>query len=191
MVVRILVDANVLYSRTLRDWLFLLQACSNHDIFVTCYTEDIRVEVLNNLRKSDPDMDGQAMTVLSDRIAESMWERIEDYPGIPDAPIADPYDRHVHAAAIAGQVDKLLTCDKGFLDLPESVTDGLPYEICTPEQVFLLLDDGHPWVVREVARVQWEHWRKKDPGSDLPDRLAKADCPEFAERVRRHIDSLD
>ncbi|MDO8150109.1 PIN domain-containing protein [Isoptericola sp. b408] len=188
MVVRILVDANVLYSRSLRDWLFLLEAGSNHNIFVTCYTEDIRVETLNNLRKDHPDMDGKALTVVSDRIAKSMWERIEDYPAIPDAPIADPYDRHVHAAAVAGGVDKLLTCDGGFLKLPEPVTDGLPYEICTPEELFLLVDDGHPDVVRDVARHQWEYHRKKDPSADLPSYLARAGCPQFAKRVRLHIE---
>ncbi len=49
----VLLDANILYSRTLRDWIALLQ---NHSegLFSVAWTEDIMVETLYHLRKDHP-----------------------------------------------------------------------------------------------------------------------------------------
>lgn len=187
MVTRILADANVLYSRTLRDWLLQLQIASAGAMFTTCWTEDIRAEVLYHLRKENPDMDGAALTRVADRIAGSMTERIEDYRSGADAPVADQFDRHVHAAAVAGQVDILMTNDIDFLNLAEDVADRLPYDICTADQVFVLIDDSHPHLVREVTQDTWDYWRRRSPDADVPERLKLAGCPDFADRVRDHI----
>lgn len=190
MASRILVDANVLYSRTLRDWLLMLQIETGGTMFTTCWTVDILAETIANVRKNNPHMHGGAMTALHDHIIGSMTEQIVQYGPADDDPIADIYDRHVHAAAIAGQVDILMTADTGFLTLPQDVTDVLPYEICTADSVFTLIADGNPAAVRAVAGAQWEYWRKKNPSSDIPARLAASGCPDFALRVSEHIARL-
>lgn len=168
----------------------MLQLESGGTMFATCWTVDILAETIAKVRKNNPHMPGGAITMLHDHITGSMTERIDDYAPTSDDPIADIYDRHVHAAAIAGQVDILMTADKGFLDLPREVSDTLPYEICTSDHVFVLIDDGYPSVVRAVACAQWEYWRKKDPGSDLPAKLKASGCPDFAQRVSDHIHRL-
>lgn len=190
MVSRILVDANVLYSRTLRDWLLMLQLETAATMFTTCWTVDILAETIANVRKKNPHMQGGAMTALHDHVTGSMTEQIVQYGPADGDPIADVYDRHVHAAAISGQVDILMTADTDFLDLPQDVTDTLPYEICTADGVFTLIDDGNPAAVRTVAGAQWEYWRRKSPSSDLPAKLAASGCPAFALRVSDDIARL-
>ncbi|MFD7843458.1 hypothetical protein ACFV4K_11060 [Nocardia sp. NPDC059764] len=51
---RVLVDANILYSRTLRDWLSLLYLRGGHGMFQVFWTEDIMAETLYWLRKNNP-----------------------------------------------------------------------------------------------------------------------------------------
>lgn len=46
MVTRVLVDANVLFSRTQRDWLFLLKLKSEGRIFTVSSTVDIIAETV-------------------------------------------------------------------------------------------------------------------------------------------------
>ncbi|MBM4686397.1 hypothetical protein GS532_22210 [Rhodococcus hoagii] len=50
----VLVDANILYSRTLRDWLALLYLDASSDMFEVKWTDDIMVEFQYNLRKKNP-----------------------------------------------------------------------------------------------------------------------------------------
>ncbi|GAA4416204.1 hypothetical protein GCM10023169_03280 [Georgenia halophila] len=97
-------------------------------MFTSCWTVDILAETIASIRKDDPHLSGGAVTVLHDRIVGSMTERIDDYTPTTDDPIADVFDRHVHAAALAGQVHIVMTQDNGFLKLPTATTDKLAYE---------------------------------------------------------------
>ena len=54
MVTRVLIDANVLYSRTLRDWILLLEIESEARMFKVHWTEDILAEVLYRTRRKSP-----------------------------------------------------------------------------------------------------------------------------------------
>ncbi len=52
----VFVDANVLYSRTQRDWLGLLHR--DTDAFEVFWSEDVITEALYHLRKKHQDWDG-------------------------------------------------------------------------------------------------------------------------------------
>lgn len=186
---RILPDANVLYPRTLRDWLLILQAAPA-EIFTTCWTVDILAETIANLRKNNPNLPGGAATAIHDHITSILTERIDDYTPGPDSPVADPYDRHVHAAAVAAGVDLLVTSDADFLNLPADVVERLPYEIWAPDDFFVLVDDQEPAIVHAVTCTQWDHWRRREPSSDLAHHLDASGCPKFAQRVREHIRTM-
>ncbi len=47
----VLVDANVWYSRTLRDWIGMLYTTPDAPPFLVHWTEDIMAELLYHLRK--------------------------------------------------------------------------------------------------------------------------------------------
>ncbi|MET9259389.1 hypothetical protein [Amycolatopsis sp. NPDC004079] len=111
--------------------------------------------------------------------------RIDDYPSGQDAVVlADPFDRHIHAAAIAGSMDCVVSLDHGFTDLPTAARDTLDYEIYTPDEFFLLIDDSSPRLVRATLRRQIRYFSGSGRAHlDFAGALVKSDCPAFAERI--------
>lgn len=59
---RVFVDANILYSRTIRDWLFALST-SKIQMFDLFSSEDVFAEVVYHYRRSNPKRSGDEETV--------------------------------------------------------------------------------------------------------------------------------
>lgn len=189
MPTRVLVDANVLFSRTLRDWLALLYL-EGEALFSVHWTEDILAETIRGLRRKNPEWPGQMTTSIHDRIRDTFeGGRVDDFTYDPSYAGKDPDDRHVHAAAVACDAHILLTNDDGFT-LTAGDRKALPYEIYKPDPFFVLVDDGSPELVQRVTAIQQKYWVKRDAGANLPRVLRDAGCNEFAERVREHLQGL-
>lgn len=186
MVIGVLVDANVLRSRTLRDWLFLLREHSDGSLFTVHATEDIVAEVVYTMRRDKPDLPGRVTKQLHDLIMRCLDDVVSDYTVDGSFEGADENDAHVHAAALACEAGLLLTADKGFTAVPEHVDDTLPYEVHTPDSFFTLVDDSAPLAVRTVTERQAAFWSGRQDGRPLVDALRDADCPRFAARVALH-----
>ncbi|MFC6088217.1 PIN domain-containing protein [Saccharothrix lopnurensis] len=183
-------DANVLYSRTLRDWLALLQIRSTEEIYTVYWTEDVLAEAIYHLRRRHPDWPGARITSMRDLIAKTFeGGRVDDFT-IDDSFFGgDGDDRHVHAAAVACQADLILTSDNGFFTVGHDA-DAKPYEVYKPDEFFMLVDDSAPHLVRQVTREQTVHWVRTSGRADLAGKLVDAGCPRFAERVRAHQGQL-
>lgn len=186
MITRVLPDANVLFPRTIRDWLLMLANAAGQGAYTVAYTEDILSETIYSLRRKHSHLTGSQITRVRDSIAGAMSERIDDYGNGADAPVDDLFDRHVHAAAVAGRIDAVVTSDKGFLNLADEAKDQLPYEIYCPDEFFLLVDDSMPHFVREVLEEMLQHHRKLEKPLNFDEVLIQSSCPLFAERVRAH-----
>lgn len=63
----------------------------------------------------------------------------------------------------------------------------MPYEVITPDEFFLLIDDCAPDLVQAVIGEQIHHLTQRGRRVELPERLQGAGCPHFAERVLRHL----
>ncbi|WP_336156695.1 PIN domain-containing protein [Amycolatopsis sp. VC5-11] len=187
MPTRVLPDANVLHARTLRDWLLLLKDTGNASMFHVFYTEDILAETIQSIRRRNSGLSGTEITKVRDAIAGTMDGRIDDYPSGQEAvALTDPFDRHIHAAAVAGSMDCVVSLDRGFTDLPTSVRDTLDYEIYTPDEFFVLIDDSSPRLVRATLRRQIQYFSGRGRTHlDFAGALAKSGCPAFAERIAR------
>lgn len=188
---RVLPDANVLFPRTLRDWLLLLRNYTSGEMFQLYYTEDIIAEAIARIRDRKPELDGGAITWIADELRKAMTRLDnftidqESYPG------PDEGDLHVHSAAHCNKINKLVTLDKGFLDLSEDQKDELHYDIFTPDDFFTLIQDSSPETVRLVTQDQFQHWsRKCGVRPDLPQRLRDSKCPQFATAVEQHVIDL-
>lgn len=189
MAVRVLYDANVLFSRTVRDWLLMLQLETGGRVFVGCWTEDILAEVVHGLRRADGRRSGGDVSRLRDRIAEVLeGGRIEDYDCTVEYTGVDPDDRHVHAAAIAGDVGILVTDDQGLLALRDDAR--LPYDVMSSDDFLVLVGESAPAPVTAVAEKQLEHAITTGRDTDLAGRLNAAGCPAFAGVVRRVLQQL-
>ncbi|TVU61951.1 PIN domain-containing protein [Paenarthrobacter nitroguajacolicus] len=186
----VLLDANILYSRTLRDWIGLLQ-CEAPSLFTVVWTEDIMVETLYHLRKNNPLWSEKQIGGLRRQFeAAFTGGQITGYQIDTALTYPDIGDAHVHAAAVHGAVDILVT--KNGKDFPYS--DDLPYEIYEPDDFLVLVDDAAPQAVRAVTESQLRYYHQKcssDEGVDLPLRLKKAEAPKFAARVREHLQHMD
>lgn len=191
MPTRVLVDANVLYSRTLRDWLCLLYL-EGEPLFSIHWTEDILAETVYHLRRDHPGWSGRKITSIHDRIRQTFeGGRVDDFVDDPSYQGKDPNDRHVHAAAVTCQANILLTDDAGFAGWVDDVESAeLPYEIYKPDQFFVLVDDASPELVLRVTAEQQKYWIDKNGGANLPKALRAAGCEYFAERVRQHLQTL-
>ena len=190
MATGVLVDANVLFSKTLRDWLFLLRNETNASMFTVYATEDILAETIYNLRRKWPAAPGHTTSRVSELIREQLDDLVRDYEVDDSYPGSDKDDAHVHAAAVAAGAAVVLTDDSDFTKLAPEVADQLPYEIHTPDSFFTLIDDSSPLKVRAVTEQQLKHFLKRHDEVDLPARLKAAGCPNFAQRVRLHLQVL-
>lgn len=161
-------------------------------MFQLAYTEDILAEVLYHIRRNNVGLTGTQITIIRDQIAATMDRRISRYPSGEDAlHIGDPFDRHLHAAAVAGAMDCIITDDAGFTGLSVNQRDLLEYEIYTADEFLTLVDDSSPSTVVVALHRQIEH-RSRRPGAsfDFVERLVAANCPSFAGRVKRHCQQL-
>lgn len=189
VVIRVLADANVLHSRTLRDWALMLNVETKGELFTMSYTEDILAETIATIRRRHVNLDGTAITLLADRIRTSMTDRIDRYPLRQDSPVKDDKDHHVHAAAVAAGMDMLVTLDNDFLRLADEATDALPYEIICPDDFFVLIDDSDPRATRTTTLKQPGYWTGRGV-TNLAVQLRRAGCPGFGERVANHLRAL-
>lgn len=68
-VLRVFVDANVLYSRTQRDWLALIYLQGQQSPYEVYWSEDVLAEVAYHLRRRHPLWSGRKIATFRDRIA--------------------------------------------------------------------------------------------------------------------------
>jgi len=163
----VFVDANVLYSRSLRDWLVLMALDSQYTAYALRWSEAVLAETFYRLRRNNPE--------APERQVER-WRELMD-ENFPEAKIthwdpksvprpADPNDHHVLAAAYAGGVDVLITCDKdieNFQQCLDEVDAGITVQHV--DDFLCLIADRYPELVRRRYLYQvmyWQHRRQVD-----------------------------
>lgn len=183
---RVFVDANVLYSRTTRDWLFMLRNEAVGMFQLHC-TEDVLVEVLNSYRDNNPEASGGTISRLRKHLVDCLDEVLDDFDATIPYSGRDPHDRHVHAAAVAAHADILLTADAGLLEME---TSALSYSVYHPDDFFVLVDDSAAPAAGRVTQQQMRYWRSQPAAKRLSDALRDSGCPQFADRVDAHLREL-
>lgn len=131
----VLADANVLYSRVLRD--YLLYAADQELIAIT-WSSQILAEVTEHLMKNVQGFDQAA----AERLIAAMNRAFpyaevvpdeEHWRTLYDVPLPDEDDRHVLAAALA--VEATVLCTSNTKDFPADVVEALGVEVLTPDQL--------------------------------------------------------
>lgn len=183
MALRVFVDANVLYSRTLRDWLFMLRLETGGGVFQLHTTWDAITETGATLRDNFPDAPGGLVANVVKNCQKHFDEILENFPGGPVASIADEGDWYVHHAAEASRANILLTQDQGF------ESDESNYEVFNCDDFFLEVFRSAPDAVKRVIAQQVPYWADRG-GKQVPDALRAADCPKFAEATLGHIQQM-
>lgn len=103
-----LIDANILFSPTLRD-LFIEMSCDN--LFHARWTDKIHDEWTSAVKKQRPDIPLETLMEMRHLINNSVPDcLVSDYEAlINQITLPDENDRHVLAAAIEGQCNFIVT----------------------------------------------------------------------------------
>lgn len=184
-------DANVLFSRTLRDWIALLSLQSERTAYDLRFSEDVLAEWIYKIRLRKPEYGDQV-------IGGRRRELVDAFPGamvvgynpgsVPET--LDPNDRHVVAAVIQGEVDILVANDRkaGFSEAAER--HGFDFY---PADDFLMwVAHNHGALVLPVLERQLKHYNKNSivgggrSAEDLIESLRKARASSFA----AHLEGL-
>lgn len=131
----VVADANVLYSRVLRDYLLY---AADQEIIAISWSPEILAEVAENLEKNLTAFDhaaGQRLAGAMNRafpLAE-VEPGEEHYSALAEVALPDEDDRHVLAAALAAEADVL--CTSNTKDFPSDVVAALGIDVLTPDEL--------------------------------------------------------
>ena len=175
---RVVLDANVLFSFSLRDT--LLRA-AERGLFQIYWSQEILAEARRNLVARGQVREEQAerlFSIMTDAFPEAMVTGHE-----PLVPVMknDPKDRHVVAAAVKAGAQVIVTNNvRDFRDLPEGV------EVQSADEFLCNLFDLAPDVMVNLLAAQAAALRK--PPRSLEDLMAGLVnlVPDFVELVNAH-----
>lgn len=150
---RLLGDANVLYSRVVRDYLLYAMA---HQLIRVTWSAEILGEVVEHLIENVEGFDVAA----GERLVAAMngtfpYAQVdltaEARAAVSEFTLPDKDDRHVIAAAVSAEAAFLCTEDRtGF---PPDVLAELGIEAVTPDELFCTLIEVVPEAMLEVHRT--------------------------------------
>jgi predicted nucleic acid-binding protein len=128
----VLADANVLYSRVLRDYLLY---AADQEIIAISWSPQILAEVTEHLEKNLAAFDHTAGQRLVDAMNAAfplaeIEPSEEHYSMLAGVMLPDQDDRHVLAAALAAEAAVL--CTSNTKDFPSDVVTALGIDVLTP-----------------------------------------------------------
>ena len=188
----IFVDANILYSRCLRDWLVLMALDSHYTIYELRWSEAVLAEAFYHLRRNHPSAPEQQIERWRDLMDQKFPQsKVTSWdPQAVPCP-KDPNDHHVLAAAYAGRVDILVTVDgdiDNFQQCLDEIAGGI--EVQNIDDFLCMIADRHPELVRRRYRSQIIYWQTRNKLSEeaaadtSTDSLDKAGAGRFAFLLR-------
>lgn len=180
------IDANVMYSRTLCDWIFMLRL--ELPGMVRLYSSaDAIEEATTRLRRKNPTANGSLTERKRQHLAMFLDDVVVEYDATIPFDGTDINDHHIHAAAVAAKAEYLVTDDAGFESLN---SDGTPYEVHSADSFLCLIAENAPYAVQAVIVKQLAYWAERGGSKTLVEALRDAGCPEFAARVELALPAL-
>ncbi len=175
-------DTNVLYGAVLSDTLLRL---AERGTFRPLWSADVLDELQRNLVRHAGLAPGAAQRRIDQMTAAFEDAMVTSYDGLTSRMTCHPKDRHVLAAAVAGQAGVLVTFNiKDFP--PESLTPhGL--SVATPDDFLLDQVELYPGLVgASLADQVRTSQRPRLSYAELLGRLQRSGVPLFVAAVRRH-----
>jgi predicted nucleic acid-binding protein len=181
-------DACVLYPFHLRN---VLIQCAFDGLVEARWTDDIHDEWIRNLAANTPSLPIERLMATRDRMKAVLPEAdVANYRAlVSDLELPDPGDRHVLAAAIAGQASVIVTWN--LKDFP---APGLrPYGVSSqsPDDFLIDLHAGFPDALISSIRRARHNLRKTVPSVEaFVEVLEQGGLKMFSDVLRRNITKL-
>ena len=155
-------------------------------MFSVLWTRDIQAEAIRVMRRNHPEWPG---TAVEQRLAMIDYV-IDETIVFPSADYnftgADEGDFHIHAAAVAGKANFVLSNNQ-----PRDITtrpDEEDYEVINADDFFNLVADSNEHAFLKATEGQLEYYSQPGRASGpIHSALERAGCPEFAKRVKRAL----
>jgi predicted nucleic acid-binding protein len=182
----VLGDANVLYSRVLRD--YLLYAMTHHLIRVI-WSAEILDEVIEHLTANIESFDKEAgrrlVSAMNSAFPHSQIEITDEArAAVAGYRMTDEDDRHVIAAAVSAEATALCSDDRtGF---PPDVMQELGIKVITSDSLLSAIITDHPETMIKVHRAHVTGLKGATDQSTL-DALRRAGARNAAELVETRI----
>lgn len=175
-------DTNVLFGGYLCDTLLCLAEAGTYR---PLWSADVMEELERNLlaRGLSSDAVGHRIAEMSRSFPDA---QVSGYEDLIEAMTCDAKDRHVLAAAVRGNAEVLVTFNGK--DFPDSSTASYDVAVVTPDDFLLDQLDLYPGLTVGALRAQVCGF-KSPPMTveELLGYLARADVPNFAAEVQRHL----
>lgn len=178
----IVLDANVLIPNALCD---LLLRLAEEDLYLPRWSAEILDEVRRNLPGVSPAAIERRITFMNTAFDTAM---ITGYEHLVPEMTNQVKDRHVLAAAVACDADRIITCN--LRDFPPDSCEPHGVEPEHPDDFLLGLWDREPRLITRVVTEQATDTGRHGPRLtplDVLAYLASAGAHQFADTVRRHI----
>lgn len=180
---RIVLDTNVLLSKTLRDWILLTSLETGSLLYQVYLSQGILDEFGYHWRKQHPQYDDGVRQVYMKQIMASVAGLVEGFKVETPAGYPDEHDAHVHSAVLAAQADALITDDSKLIAFGQSCQgeDSLPYDTMSADD--FLMQMAHfipPEILDSVYLKQETYLERRKPDATVPSLLQKAGAMRFA-----------
>lgn len=202
-VTSILLDTNILLSKTLRDWILLPNLILGKEYSKIYTTQNILNEWGYHWLRENPTGDDAARAKIKEQIEKATYP-VEGYKIHPQPGYPDENDLHLHAAMVEHDIDYLVTNDKALLDYwetNENTNEPLPYETISADELLMAFVEPHlgrstqeslilsPTDLKKIYLFQEGYYINRYGEADLCGALGdeKAGATHFAAYLRRHV----
>lgn len=149
----VLVDANVLYSRVLRDYVLY---CADAEIISVVWSKRILREMVRHLvNKVDGFTDGAGHRLVGAMNRAFPYAQVDESGPRPSLPslvtLPDENDRHVIEAVIYAGATML--CTFNLKDFPGPLMRGLGCSVASPDELVEMLVEERPAAMLKVHRT--------------------------------------
>jgi predicted nucleic acid-binding protein len=149
---RVVLDANVLYSAFLRDVLLSLFAAK---LYEAKWTDEINAEWVEHLLENSAKKGNESVERSRIERTVQLMNQINPSPLVGDyehiiaqLQLPDPNDRHVLAAAIAAEANKIVTWN--LKEFPQQIVEGFGIAVQSPDDFVAGLIEIDPETVVSV-----------------------------------------
>jgi predicted nucleic acid-binding protein len=187
VVLRVVLDACVLYPVALRDSLLRL---AELDLLQVVWSRRILDEMKLAILRRRPDIASSRIDLMTDAMRTAFPEaEVDGWEALEGDMLNHPDDRHVLALAVHARAEMVVTAN--LRHFPAEVCQPYGIEAITPDELLCrLLENSAPTVLRMVQQFSNDTDNPPMSITEILDAISRS-APLFAERARTLLTQLD
>ena len=186
--VRVILDANVLFSPVLRD---VLLEFSMNGLFRALWTDEILRELSTALIRTNRLNEKSATGLVAELKAFFPSSFVGGYEHFLDRGLCnDPNDEHVLAAALHSRADGIVTLNRK--DFPQDLFESFGIELSHPDPLLVEVFESNPALgCQAIGGLLGYYNLPPQTTAELSVRLIRSQVPNFGRRILDFHKSID